>query len=199
MVGEKSCGFGKHGNVLTLFHVIDHPQLSGAAVNEWLKVDLKAAIHVKAGKDSALTNVDVNWLIKLSDDEDCIVGVHFSKPVKSAVDLEIGEGIENSDLSSLFTIGTAPEDPEMRVAVGHGGKIETVEGSDLLIYHSRTEAGWSGGLVFAPPTSGGIVRNLVGLHAGRISGPKVPPTARYAIPVTASKLKNIRDFATAAW
>lgn len=59
-VGEKSCGVGKHGNVLALFHVIDHPQLSGAAVNEWLKVDLKAAIHVKAGKDSALTNVDVN-------------------------------------------------------------------------------------------------------------------------------------------
>ena len=90
------------------------------------------------------------------------MGVHFSKPVKSAVDLEIGEGIENSDLSSLFTIGTAPEDPEMRVALGHGGKIETVEGFDLLTYHSRTEAGWSGGLVFAPPTSGGIVPNLVG-------------------------------------
>ena len=64
----------------------------------WLKVDLKASIHVKSGKDSSLTNVDVHWLIKLSDDEDCIVGVHFSKPVKSAVDLEIGEDQDDAEM-----------------------------------------------------------------------------------------------------
>ena len=100
-------------------------------------------------------------------------------------------------IEGLEVSSTAPEDTEMRVALGHSGTIETVNGSDLLLYHSRTEGGWSGGLVFAPPISGGITPNLVGIHAGRINGPNVPSTSRYAIPITSAKLKRIREFASA--
>ena len=72
----------------------------------------------------------------------------------------MGYGHEDADLNSLITIGTAPSDP--------GRRIKSIDGEDLLIYTSKTEPGWSGGMIFAPRSSGGITPVLVAIHAGRV-------------------------------
>lgn len=60
----------------------------------------------------------------------------------------------------------------MRVAIGSGRRIKSVDGEDLLVYTSKTEPGWSGGMIFAPRSSGGITPVLVAIHADSWQGPR---------------------------